>query len=141
MSDIAVDLRAFIARTGTPPTSLGRAAVRDGNAVPAILAGRRPKPSTEARLRAWLLANPEGLPRRIPGRKSGGSDRLATGPGRVCHKLDHAAPAPVMRDPCPRCAVRGDIGCRHRKPGSAAPEITLAIWVSQPRRDGERTAR
>lgn len=25
------------------------------------------------------------------------------------------APAPVDRDPCPRCGVRGDIGCSHRR--------------------------
>lgn len=35
--------------------------------------------------------------------------------------IDGPAPAPFDRDPCFKCGVRGDIGCRHRPatPGSA----------------------
>lgn len=36
---------------------------------------------------------------------------------------DDTPPPIVSRDPCPRCAVRADIGCRHR------PSNGITSWV------------
>lgn len=29
-------------------------------------------------------------------------------------RIDHDSLVHVSRDPCPKCGVRGDIGCKHR---------------------------
>lgn len=34
--------------------------------------------------------------------------------------VDYDSLVHVSRDPCPKCGVRGDLGCRHRKATSHA---------------------
>lgn len=47
--------------------------------------------------------------------------RARRGPVEIAQATKEASvPDPVGRDPCPRCGVRGDIGCHHRKARLAA---------------------
>ena len=46
------------------------------------------------------------------------SQSAPLGAGKVVKGPDLPAAAPVRRDPCFRCGVRGDIGCAHQPLGS-----------------------
>jgi hypothetical protein len=49
---------------------------------------------------------------RLPPNPKGGASALAKG---VYIPREENLPPRVYRDPCPRCGVRGDIGCGHSK--------------------------
>lgn len=71
-----------------------------------------PREVTLARVRALLAGDP------IPSRQSYIRSNDHVGRTERCGNVGSAGPLAQMvrvdRDPCPRCAVRGDIGCRHR---------------------------
>lgn len=89
---------------------------------------RNPKPSTIARIRALIDGDPiPGIDQ--PGTLAAAVAREATDQGErptIARRFSvveplalpdrpSAAPADrIDREPCPYCAVRGDIGCRHR---------------------------
>ena len=45
---------------------------------------------------------------------------LAAGPVIARRSTGGNLPIATGRDPCPRCAIRGDIGCEHQQPFEAA---------------------
>ena len=47
--------------------------------------------------------------------KSGAECSNNTGANSYLYRPDALEPLRVSRDPCPKCAVRGDIGCKHRR--------------------------
>lgn len=47
-------IEAFLRRTGMRPTEFGRRAVRDGLFVSQLRRGRTPRPSTQAKVQAFL---------------------------------------------------------------------------------------
>lgn len=53
------DIKAFLHRTGMPETRFGRLAVGDPRLVSDLRRGRRLRPETEARLRAFIVARQE----------------------------------------------------------------------------------
>lgn len=59
-------VEAFISTTGVSPTAFGRLALNDPGFVFEIRRGRRVWPETEARVRAYIAANPPAKPRRRP---------------------------------------------------------------------------
>lgn len=70
-----------------------------------------PKPHTIERVRALLAGELVEPPPANNFQKSPRSEPI--------HQADRSPrgadiPAPIDRDPCPRCAVRADIGCHHR---------------------------
>jgi hypothetical protein len=70
---------------------------------------KAPRPLTANRIRALIADTAMPRPRGI---------RLSEvdAPRRVQEAIEPVATIAtrVSRDPCPRCAIRGDIGCRHR---------------------------
>lgn len=69
---------------------------------------REPRPSTRERIRALI----DGAP--IP-RAYRSEALVPEPPRRRVHSENAVQPQPgIIRDPCPNCAVRADIGCRHR---------------------------
>ena len=111
-------LNDWLHRTRSSTATFGRKALGDPNLVREILEGRQIRPSTEAKLRAFVAAHPDGVGVGNPIRRS-------------YAKIREDAPEPVTRDPCPRCGVRGDIGCSHLPAGNARPEIIGAVWVTR----------
>lgn len=70
---------------------------------------KAPRPLTQSRIRALLdqttMPRPRGLVNRV--------EATIAPPDEPTERADERL-ARVDRDPCPLCAVRGDIGCRHR---------------------------
>jgi hypothetical protein len=75
---------------------------------------RLPKPHTIARVEALLRGDPVPPPPINNFQKSGDPRP----PFHVAHRGPPAASIPpriAPRDPCPRCGVRADYGCRHSR--------------------------
>ncbi|MDX3908871.1 MAG: hypothetical protein QHC67_03535 [Sphingobium sp.] len=77
-----------------------------------VAIAQRPTPLTIARVEALLADEP--LPRAVAN-----NFQLAREERAARHTVAASLPLPddfqpLDREPCPRCAVRGDIGCSHR---------------------------
>ena len=110
-ADRGMQLSAFLAPLTASP----------GKFMKQLTEAKAPRPLTAHRIRALINGAAMPRPRGI---------RLAEldAPRRVMSASEPEASIAkrVSRDPCPRCAVRGDIGCRHRpwtlKSGSNAEQ-------------------
>ena len=56
MTDLLLEIEAFVAFAGVPATYVGLRAVGDGNLVPEMRMGRVARPATARRVRAWMQA-------------------------------------------------------------------------------------
>lgn len=110
MSNLLQDLEAYITRTDSSPSQLGRKAVGDPGAIAGMRTGRTVKAATEAKWRAFMAANPEGVKRKNKYTQG------ATGKIGVNERMQTPHPEGMEpnREPCTRCGVRGDLGCKHR---------------------------
>ena len=106
--------------------------------VRALLADPEPAPIEESRAKPGIDAPPQAVggaepgSRPVAGRSATATSELMdvtageTAPARpavpVAFRPAPAWARPIAsgRDPCPRCGVRGDLGCRHQRPELAA---------------------
>lgn len=70
---------------------------------------KSPRPLTQSRIRALLERTPMPRPRGIVIRED-----APIAPTVQPAELPVQAQSRIYREPCPNCAVRADIGCRHR---------------------------
>ena len=61
----------------------------------------------------------------LPKRDNPGGGKATRKAPRTPEAKQAPPPYYVDREPCPRCQVRGDIGCEHRRPGEAAPQLAM----------------
>lgn len=54
LSDFKTEVETFLAETGTPPSKLGRGALRDPNFVANLRDGMEPRERTRAKVLAWM---------------------------------------------------------------------------------------
>lgn len=103
---LLADMERWIRRTGTNYFRLTTAARVPPNTRSMIRQGkRRVTKKVAARIRSAMRANETGIEweKHIHNRK------LSASPEPIY------VPAPIAdRSPCPRCGVRGDIGCKHQ---------------------------
>lgn len=112
---LLADMERWIRRTGTNYFRLTTAARVPPNTRSMIRQGkRRPTVKVADRIRAAMSANPRGIDR-----DKHLENRLAPSSEPRC------IPAPIAdRSPCPRCGVRGDIGCKHQ-PGATRMSVSI----------------
>lgn len=71
-----------------------------------------PRATTVARVEA-LLAGKRVPPPPITRDPARAAPPVHYSPGT---RAPNSHPQPVTRDPCPRCGIRADIGCKHQRP-------------------------
>lgn len=112
-ADLVAAIEAPAAAQGIRPFEVARRLSSDPRKwLKQVRAAKAPKPSTIERVAALLDCRtiPPAPPNNFQA-----SDRRRTDirviPDRVGREI---LPDPVYREPCFKCGVRGDIGCRHR---------------------------
>ena len=136
---ITAAIRAHAEASGTPLYTLVRQLSEYPNRwLTQLEAAQKPKPATIARVEALLRGDPvppppenriwsRATPHRFPFEHRTVAEvmpppappptqpRRPTPSSPVFISFDRRPPA-ASREPCPRCAVRGDIGCAHQAP-------------------------
>lgn len=105
--ELVAIVRAAAARRGLPVEQFVRPLIGRGCAskwLTDVGRARHPLANTIARVRDLVEGRPIAPARSYLKQPSAG--RVIASDGSI--------PEPVDRDPCFRCGVRGDIGCRHR---------------------------
>lgn len=116
-ADLAALIVAEAERRDMTPDELASALSRwPGKWLYQLRIAARPKPTTIERVRALLAGEHVPAPPPNNFQSVGAADSYSPPTGSWSLRPSEAKlPPRVERDPCPRCGVRGDIGCRHHR--------------------------
>ena len=111
---LLLKIEKFLERTGTPISTAGRVAVKDPGAIQRMRRGATPTAKSAVKWEQFFKDYPEGIPKKKRGR---GKEVMHHVRG---HSEKMQKPYPKGeepdRNPCGYCGIRGELGCKHRKP-------------------------
>lgn len=124
------DVEAWCASTGTAETAIGHLLFLHPGFIGLLRKRLTVTEEKESEVRAFMATHPAGWAGMLPLTHANGTRpverasspaarrRIVEAQRRLAAKEAADAAPRVYRDPCPRCGVRGDIGCGHSR-GSA----------------------
>lgn len=124
--DLLARIDAYLARTGMPATTFGRLAVRDGNFVPRLRAGRSLTLRTHEKVAAFL-----GAPPPAPYRNAGSTETIPDLAQTISRLRTHRAE--LETNGIARVAVFGSVARGSARPGS---DIDILIETAPSCRTG-----
>lgn len=120
-AELLAEIDAYCERTGTPAARVGKLAFNHFGFVALLRKRGWLTDESAAVIRQLIATYPDGIAetelhqRTLLECMSPRARRRAREALAASVEKDAADAAPrVHRDPCPRCAVRADIGCKHR---------------------------
>lgn len=107
--EVRKQFAAYVERVGVPISTLGRRITGEPNAAKNFLNGKAKKPQqrTLEKFVAFMKDHPDGGTRQVR------QNRIVDA---VMGQSPYRKGAEPISDPCPFCGIRGELGCKHRRP-------------------------
>lgn len=107
---------------------VSRLVVNDpGGAKDIIHRGRNPREKAKQKWRTFMKNNKQRIGQSI----DHSLGRRVTGKHSEFYQTPYEKGKEPNREPCTKCGIRGELGCRHRKPFRPPPELILCAPLTR----------